>query len=167
MLDTTCDAMASLSGTPAPTSSPERSLNGRFAPGHRGVSPGRPIGTRGRSNVAMESLLDGEAEALTGRMIALALSGDVKALKFCLERLLPRMTSLPVNIDLPEVKTLADVQSALTTLIDATFKGEIETIQAKHIATLLDMKRRSFETVDLEERLTLIEKKVSRDQRAL
>jgi hypothetical protein len=37
-------------------------------------------------------VLHGEAEALTGKAIELALAGDVQCLKLCLDRILPSLT---------------------------------------------------------------------------
>ena len=50
----------------------------------------RPKGARNRATLAAETLLDGEAEALTRKAVELALAGDTTALRLCLERVLPR-----------------------------------------------------------------------------
>jgi hypothetical protein len=43
-----------------------------FQPGNAG----RPKGTRNKTTLALEALLDGEAEALTRKAIEMALTGD-------------------------------------------------------------------------------------------
>ena len=45
---------------------------------------GRPKGARNKVTVAVESLLDGEAEGLTRKAIELAMKGDTTALRLCL-----------------------------------------------------------------------------------
>ena len=49
--------------------------------GQSGNPAGKPKGARHRATLAAETLLDGEAEALTRKAIALALAGDPIALR--------------------------------------------------------------------------------------
>lgn len=166
MLAQACDATAS------PTIKSEdvqtqRQHRGQFVPGQSGNPAGRPRGARNRANQDLEGLIDGEAEALAGRMIALALSGNVKALKLCMDRIMPPLTSRPVEIDLPDVKNITDIGPAMNFLMTAVCKGELEPIQAKSMFAMLEMRRRTFETIELEKLVALIEKKVSRDTRAI
>jgi hypothetical protein len=58
-----------------------------FVKGRSGNPAGKPRGLRNRSTVAAELLLEGEANALTRKVIELGLAGDTKALRLCLERL--------------------------------------------------------------------------------
>ena len=60
-----------------------------FAKGHSGNPKGRPAGALNRTTRAAQSLLDGEAEAITRTAIDKAKQGDGLALRLCLERLLP------------------------------------------------------------------------------
>src|SRR5215204_4346329 len=60
--------------------------SGRFKPGN----PGRPKGARHKTTLAIEALLDGEAEALTRKAIELAKAGDLVALRLCLDRICRR-----------------------------------------------------------------------------
>ena len=66
-----------------------RLQDGRFAKGVSGNPHGRAPGTRNRATLAAMELLDGEAEALTRTAIDLALSGDMAALRLCIERIIP------------------------------------------------------------------------------
>jgi|SRR6476469_5365777 len=50
-------------------------------------NPGRPKGSRNKSTLAAEALLEGEAEVLTRRAVERALQGDIQALRLCLDRL--------------------------------------------------------------------------------
>ena len=54
---------------------------GQFAKGKSGNPNGRPQGSRNAATLALESLLDGQAEALTQKAIDLALAGDLGALR--------------------------------------------------------------------------------------
>ena len=76
-----------------------------FAPGTSGNPRGRPSGSRHKTTLAMEELLDGEAEKLTRKAIDLALAGDMVALRLCLDRTIPPRRDRPVLFALPAVET--------------------------------------------------------------
>jgi hypothetical protein len=59
----------------------------KFKPGESGNPDGRPRGSRNATTLALEALFDGEAEALTRKAIELAKTGDIPALRICLDRL--------------------------------------------------------------------------------
>jgi hypothetical protein len=58
-----------------------------------------------------EALLDGEAEAISRKLIEKALEDDTTALRLCLERILPP-SDRPVAFDLPKIETAADALKA-------------------------------------------------------
>ena len=60
-----------------------------FEPGQSGNPAGKAKGTRNKVTLAIEALLDGEAEALTRKAIELAKAGDMAALRLCMDRLAP------------------------------------------------------------------------------
>jgi Family of unknown function (DUF5681) len=55
-----------------------------FKPGKSGNPAGKPPGAKNRTTLAVEALLDGEAETLTRKAIELASGGDMQALRLCL-----------------------------------------------------------------------------------
>ena len=57
-----------------------------FAKGRSGNPAAKPKGVRNRATIALEVLLDGEAEPLTRKVVEMPLAGDLLALKLCLER---------------------------------------------------------------------------------
>jgi len=57
--------------------------------GQSGNPAGRPKGAKNKTTLAAESLLKDHAEAITQKVIDLALEGDLTALKMCLDRVLP------------------------------------------------------------------------------
>ena len=62
-----------------------RNTAGKFTAGNSG----RPTGARNKKILAIESLLEGQAEALTQTSISKALDGDSMALRLCMERVAP------------------------------------------------------------------------------
>jgi hypothetical protein len=110
---------------------------GRFRPGASGNPSGRPQGSRNRATLAVEALLDGEAEKLTRKAIDMALAGDPTALRICMERIIPKRHERSVVIDLPEISETADAAKALSAVITATAGGELTPSEARSIGALL------------------------------
>src|SRR3954466_504375 len=84
-----------------PDTAPKSRTNMRrgrpFAKGEGGRRPG----SRNRASLAVESLLAGEGEQLTRRAVDVAFTGDVAALRLCLERLCPPRRDRAVTLALP------------------------------------------------------------------
>ena len=125
--------------------------------GKSGNPNGKPKGTRNTTTLAMEALLDGEAEAITRKAIDKAKSGDMVAIRLCLERILPAVKSRPIEIDLPHIETADDIQAAQGAVIAVMAKGEVTPDDASTIASVLEAKRKAIETVELEARIEKIE----------
>jgi hypothetical protein len=107
----------------------------------------------------MEALLDGEAESLTRKAIELALAGDTTALRLCLERILPIRKDRPVQLELPPIEGVRDLARATMVLLQAVAAGEITPAEAGEVAKLVEVHRRTVETVELEERLRRVEER--------
>jgi Family of unknown function (DUF5681) len=129
----------------------------QFQPGHSGNPKGRPKGCRHRATVAAEALLDGEAEGLTRKAIGLALAGDATALRLCLERILPARRDRPVRLQTPEIEGVQDLAKATAALLEAVATGELTPAEAGEVGRLVEVHRRTVETVELEERLRRLE----------
>ena len=128
-----------------------------FLKGKSGNPAGKPKGTRHKITMAVQDLLEGEAEALTRKCVELAMEGDTTALRLCMERLAPAMKSRAVNLALPTVETAADILKAQAAAIQAMATGEITPDEAATVASVLEAKRRAIETVQLEERVMKLE----------
>ena len=76
----------------------------KFKTGQSGNPGGRPKGSLNKATLASQALLDGEAEALTRKVVELAKEGHPVALRLCLERLLPPRKDRPINFTLPKIK---------------------------------------------------------------
>src|SRR5690349_15654120 len=96
-----------------------------FEPGKSGNPAGRPQGARNRTTLAVEAILEGEAEALTRKVIELALNGDRPALRMCLDRLAPPQRERYVNFRLPPLNSADDGMRAMTVIADGLAAGEI------------------------------------------
>jgi hypothetical protein len=109
--------------------------------------------------MAVQALLEGEADALTRKCIELAQGGDTTALRLCMERLAPAMKSRAVQLPLPAVETAGDVLRAQAATIRTMAAGKITPDEAATIAGVLEAKRRAIETVQLEERVAKLEQR--------
>src|SRR4051794_25831566 len=97
----------------------------RFRPGKSGNPNGRPKGSRNVTTIALENLLDGQAEALTQKAIDLGLTGDIPALRLCLDRILPPRKDRPVSFVLPEINSAQDAAATVSAVLAAVAAGEI------------------------------------------
>jgi hypothetical protein len=128
-----------------------------FKPGQSGNPSGRPRGARNAATVAVEALLDGEAEALTRKAVDLGLAGDTVALRLCPERIIPARKSRNVSFNLPAVDAAADLAPAFSAVLSAMASGELAPDEAVTVAGVLELKRKAIETIEIERRLTAIE----------
>src|SRR5829696_8373204 len=127
---------------------------GRFKPGN----PGRPKGARHKTTLAIEALLDGEAEALTRKAIELAKAGDLVALRR-LDRICPPRKERPVSFAMPEMSTAADAKLAASALVQPVPDGELTPGEASELGRLLDAFTRVLDAAEFEERISRLEAK--------
>ena len=120
-------------------------------------NPGRPKGSLNKTTMAVQSLLDGQAQALTQKAIGLALEGDMLAIRICLDRIIPIRKSRPISINLPDTKTAVGVADAQSTVVKTVAEGEITPEEGKVLADILEARRRSIETQEHEARLKKLE----------
>ena len=101
-----------------------------FPKGQSGNPYGRPNGSRNVTAIALETLLDGQATAITQKAIDVALTGDIPALRLCLDRIMPPRKDSPVAFDLPEMKKVDDAVSAMGALVKAVGQGDLTPAEA-------------------------------------
>jgi hypothetical protein len=135
----------------------ERGAGGRWLPGRSGNPGGRPKGARHKATLAAQALLDGEAEALSRKVIELAMSGDATALKICLERILAPRKDRPIALALPQIGSAEDIPKATGAIVQAVASGELTPQEGQAIAGILEQHRRSLEIAEIETRLARLE----------
>jgi hypothetical protein len=135
---------------------PRENTRGRpFEPGNAG----KPKGARSRMTLAMEALLEGEAEALSRKAVELALAGDTTALRLCLERLVPPRRDRTVVFELPAMTGAQDHPVAIAALVAAVAAGDLTPTEAQALAAVLAEHRKAIETADLDARISALEAK--------
>jgi hypothetical protein len=106
----------------------------------------------------MEALLDGEAEAVTRKLLEKALDGDMAALRLCFERLLTPRRDRPVVFDLPPIETPTDALSASSSVLAACAEGVLTPSEAAQVMESISTHVRMLDSVELEARLSALEK---------
>jgi hypothetical protein len=124
-----------------------------FQPGNSG----RPRGSRNKATLALEALLDGEAEALTRKAVEMALNGDTTAMRLVMDRIMPPRKDRPVLFALPKLETPADAVKAAASLVEAVASGDLTPSEAADLSKLVDRYVRAVETTDILERLESLE----------
>jgi len=130
-----------------------RNPAGKFTSGNSG----RPKGAKNKKTLAIETLLEGQAEALTQAAISKALDGDSMALRLCMERIAPAPKDNPVSFTLPQMNTVLDASKAAGSVLTAVSEGNLTPIEATRVMGLIDSYRRTLELTEIEERLQTLE----------
>jgi hypothetical protein len=128
-----------------------------FKRGQSGNLHGRPVGSRHKTTLAVDALLDGEAETITRKAIELAKGGDTVALRLCMDRLAPVRKDRPVAFALPPITTMADVVKASTALLQAVASGELTPSEAAELGKLVEAHVKAIELTDIQSRLEALE----------
>lgn len=142
------------------TASPEntgKKQDGRFKPGQSGNPKGKPKGCMNKATRAAMEMLDGEAEAVTRKVLDKALYGNPQALRIVFERIIPVRKEAPVSLSLPEITKAADVVTVQANILAAVAAGDITPGEGETLAKMAEGLRRSIETEELEQRITALE----------
>src|SRR5262249_9701715 len=124
-------------------------------------NPGRPKGSQNRTTRMIEALLEGEAEAIGRKCIEKAKAGDPVALRLAMERIAPVGRGRPVVFKLPPLASASDLPKALGAMLTATSRGEISPEEAVNLAQVVEVRRKSLETLEIEERLASLEARMA------
>lgn len=140
-----------------PENTGAKQARGRFKPGESGNPAGKPKGSRNKTTLLVERMIEGEAEAITQTAISLAKGGDASLLRAMLDRLAPARKEPTVTIELPPIRSPADAPAIAARLIEAVAAGELTPGEAQALAGLLEAYRRQSELADLETRIAALE----------
>ena len=128
-----------------------------FQPGASGNPAGKPKGTRNKATMAVEAMLDGEAEHLTRKAIELAKAGDMAALRLCLDRIAPARKDRLVQVDLPALNCAADAVKVSAAIMAALGDGILTPSEAAELGKIVDSYVRALTASDFEMRLAQLE----------
>src|SRR4030095_15699898 len=120
-----------------------------FKQGQSGNPSGRPQGSRNKATIAVDALLDGEAETITRKAIELAKAGDTVALRLCLDRIAAPRRDRPVAFTLPAIEIVADLSKASAARLQAVACGDLTPSEAAELGKLVEAHVRAIELMDV------------------
>ena len=135
---------------------------GRWPPGQSGNPDGRPLGSRNKTTLAVEALLDGEAVEITRRAVEKANEGDPTALRLCLDRIAPARKDRLTPFEMPPIRTATDAIGAMAAIVEGVASGALTPAEAGHLSRLVEAFVSTVEAADHEERLSRIEEQLKR-----
>jgi Family of unknown function (DUF5681) len=134
----------------------------KFKKGQSGNPIGKPKGCRNATTILFDELLKANAKELIEKAIEMAKSGDGPALRLCIERLAPARKDRPVWFDLPEMKEARDAVNASAAIVAAVADGDLTPSEAAELSKTVDGYARALQAVEFEERLSKLEKAMSK-----
>jgi hypothetical protein len=126
-----------------------------YKPGESGNPAGRPRGSKNRSTVLLQALIDDSVEALLAKANELALGGNTAMLQMFLKSLLRR--EQPITFELPELRTAGDAANAMKRLLREVANGQITLSEAERVGALLDTYLKALEADDFDKRIRDLE----------
>ena len=135
-----------------------------FEPGQSGNPAGRPLGARNKRTVLIESMFEGEVEAVVRQTIEQAKEGSVGAIRIILDRLAPRPRDSSIAYRLPPLKTCEDSLAALASIAAAVGTGELTPSEAQAMSQVVERHLRAIELATFENRLNKVERELEADR---
>jgi hypothetical protein len=131
-----------------------------FQPGNT-LGRGRPPGSRNKAKAPGQHLLDQYSEPVTRKCISMALQGDPRALRICMERISPARQDACIQLSLPSIRTAQDVEKAAEKVTQAIRRGKITPLEGGKIMSILESRSRILENVQFESRLEKLEENLA------
>jgi hypothetical protein len=147
------------------TDNSERKQRGRpFEKGQSGNPAGKPKGTRHKTTLLAEKLMQDDAEEVVKAVVDAAKGGDMTAARLVLDRIAPARRDSPVTFELPKIERPADAVAAGAALLAAVADGALTPSEAAEISKLIEGFVKTLEVAEFEERLRALED-ASNDQK--
>jgi hypothetical protein len=131
------------SGRPDP-SEIRRRPNGTFEKGQKLNPKGRPAGSRNKASIALENLMEQNAETIVQTVIDCANKGDMQAARMVLDRIIPPRKDRAVVVDLPRIDGPADIPAATQAILEATAAGELTPAEGSALVSIAESHRKAM-----------------------
>ena len=128
-----------------------------FVKGQSGNPKGKPKGVRHRATQISYALLEGNLHEVLETVLERAKGGDMAACRMIIDKVLPNTKERPIALDLPLINDLSGVGDAQAQILQAVASGDITPNEGERIAAIVEARRRSIETIDLESRISRLE----------
>ena len=107
------------------------------------------------------ALMEGGAKEITNVIIKAAKGGDLNAAKLVLDRLAPPMRERAVSISFPDTATAEGLGLAQQAILDGVGSGALLPGEATALASIVESRRKTLDTIDFERRLQRLEEKLA------
>jgi hypothetical protein len=107
--------------------------------------------------LAVEAILEGEAERLTQKAVEMTLEGNMAALRLCIERLAPVRHEHPICLNVPELSAATGTEAKVEVVIVAVATGRLLPSEGEKLVNLLLAQRKARESDELEKRVAALE----------
>jgi hypothetical protein len=124
----------------------------KFEKGNPG-GPGRPRGSRNSVNVVLDQVAGEDLEAIVRKVVEIALEGDLRAARLVLGRTWTAPKGRPLQVELPEIESPADLLAAHGAVAAAVSDGRLTAAEGASLSTMLETHRRAFELVAQEAKI--------------
>jgi polyribonucleotide nucleotidyltransferase len=131
--------------------------NGQFKKGTSGNPSERPAGSRNKTTLLCEQLLEGDAEQLMQKALEMGKEGNIHALRLCIERIVAPRKERCVQLELQPIKTAQDLFQQFQEVVSAIAEGRITPNEGEQISNILASQSRILEAVELDRRVAALE----------
>lgn len=101
------------------------------------TTPAVLAGYRHQTAMMIERMVSEQAEGIAKKLVETALTGDVPAIRVCLDKILPDAKWRTVKFELPEMKTMSDTVDTMRTIIHKVADGELTIGEGKELAAMV------------------------------
>lgn len=137
--------------------SPKKPTHG-FKKGKSGNPGGKPLGALGHKNRLLRGFCRDNALEVMEIVLQKAREGDMQACKLIVERALPPCKDSYIEVRIPVMNTLKDVDHATDIIIEDVAVSNLTPSEGQSFMTFIEGKRKVMETVELENRVAELEK---------
>ena len=115
-----------------------------FKRGQSGNPKGRPRGAIGK-RAQFSQFLESYSNQLVEKVIELALTGDVNALRICIERIVPKTNREAIDIEIPEKLDKETSRDISRKILKAIVDGKLSVDEGDKLIRLINNRCREFE----------------------
>jgi hypothetical protein len=138
-----------------------KSTGGRFPKGVSGNPAGRPPGSRNKTTLAIEALLEGEGESIARKLIELAKKGDLQAVRICLDRTAPPRKERCLELATRPVKSPQDLPLTHQEILIEVAEGRMTPGEGETLSNIVSNHLLTLDAMSQPERLEKLEAAVS------
>ena len=130
----------------------------QFQKGQSGNPAGRPRGSRNMASIRMHDMLEEQVDALVGKVLELALDGNIGALRLCLDRLARARKNEARFCEMPPLQKAGDAVAAIAGVASAAAAGDVTADEAAKLAKVISLYVNTLEAHEFEDRLARLER---------